>query len=204
MLVLDAAVGGHGCLGPERRLRHALGGQIPAPSAARVRTGRVLEAAGGSVDLDARVLHAGDDHPARLDLGVERLEVRTLGEGRRWLDIEVRADLVADLLAESTSTRSAQPVRVGSAGTKTVATKARRIVRAPTHDAADGLAEEQVRALGGRVGGGTPERGTSTPSLTMLTATSQRGALASPRRNAPCHRVGLRFIAEHDDWLFTG
>ena len=51
------------------------------------------------IDLLAGVVDAGDDHPAGLHLGVERLEVRTAAGAQGGLDLERPVDLVADLLA---------------------------------------------------------------------------------------------------------
>ena len=89
------------------------------------------------VDLGARVVDAGDDHPAGLDLGVERLEVRPAREAGRRLDVERRADLVADLLAQLDldALRAALQRRVGGqedGGDEVVGVVARRRTTRPT------------------------------------------------------------------------
>ena len=99
-LVLDAAVGGDG---RRRRWRAAdtlAADELEHRAQRALGLAELAQQPARGVDLGARVVHAGDDHPARLDLRVERLEVRASGESGRRLDVERRADLVADLLAQ--------------------------------------------------------------------------------------------------------
>jgi hypothetical protein len=110
------------------------------------------EAARG-VDLGARVVHTRDDHPAGLDLGVERLEVRALREDRRWFDVKRGADVVAHLLAQLDFDTLGAACQRGVGGQEDGRDEVAGVARAAAHDAADGLAEEQVGALDGRVGG---------------------------------------------------
>ena len=52
------------------------------------------------IDLVAAIVRAGHDHPARRDLGVERLKVHMLTGADRRLDVKLLPDLVGDLLAQ--------------------------------------------------------------------------------------------------------
>ena len=96
-----AAVDGAGWVERRGTARHAL-----ASNELEYRAERALwlpqlsQQSPAGVDLLAAVVDAGDDHPAGLDVGVERLEVRAVGETERRLDVERRADIVADLLAK--------------------------------------------------------------------------------------------------------
>ena len=186
------------------RRRRARGGRTRAPSAARARTGRARAAAGGR------------RRPRRARSARRRRSSRRARPGRRAAGspVGVRGPAAArrrrsaptsslTCWRSSTSTRSAQPVSVGSAGRKTVATRSpgsfgRRRTTRPT-------AWRKKRSVRLTVAyAATTRRGTSTPSLTMFTATSQRGALGVAAGEAIDPRVRLRLVAHHHDRLLAG
>ena len=147
-------------------------------------------------------MHAGDDHPARLDLCVEWLEVGALGEAGRGLDVEGGADLVADLLAELDLDSLGAAHEGGVGGHEDRGEEVRRIIRATAHDAADGLAEEQVRALGRRVRGEDQARDVDA-FADHVDGDEPARSIGVAAGEALDPGVGLRFVAEHHDRLLT-
>ena len=84
-----------------------------------------------------------------------------------------------------------------------MATRSGGVIRATAHDAADGLAEEQVRALGRGVRGEDQARDVDA-FADHVDGDEPARSIGVAAGEALDPGVGLRFIAEHHDRLLTG
>jgi hypothetical protein len=94
----------------------------------------------------------GNDHPAGLNVGVERLEVRPASQPQRTLHAKRWPDLVADLLAKLDLNPLGALLERWVSGHEHRRQDVVGILRAAPDNPPDGLTEEQVGPLDGRVG----------------------------------------------------